>query len=163
MGDFYFFDFLEGWFFCWWVTAHWVSSKMTFSRDLPWAVMEYSTPGGKESMTFRSMSWIFSNSFSSFDNILSVIPGISSPISLNRLFPNDKDIMMGSFHFPLKISKASRKGKMRLAHSVWSGWQSVVFPFSTLLLTSPSLAVSSTERNFLDLRILFLQFEYLSI
>ena len=94
-----------------------LNSFTTFSSDLPCSVILYSTLGGKVSNTVRLISWLASKSFNSFDKLLSVIPGISFTICLNRLSPKDKEIMIGSFQRPYNVSRASLTGVIHSAHS----------------------------------------------
>src|SRR5690242_14398557 len=78
--------------------------------------MEYSTVTGTVSYTVRLMSWFISRSLNSFDNILSVMLGISFAICLKRLLPNDKEIIIGNFHLPLRTSSASLTGRIIEVH-----------------------------------------------
>lgn len=93
------------------------NSLITLCSDWPCGVMEYSTVGGKVSNMVRFTSWFSSSSLSSLESILSVMPCTSAEICLNRLGPKDSEIIIGSFHLPLRTSIASLTGCNSDRHS----------------------------------------------
>ena len=69
--------------------------------------MEYSTVGGNVSKTSLLINLFPSRLFNSLERVLSVMPGTSLDICLNRLLPPDSENKMSNFHLPSSASNAS--------------------------------------------------------
>src|SRR5690606_2195649 len=75
----------------------------------------------------RAISLFCSKSFSSFAKTFGVMPSMLFCMSVNRSFPTEIEIIIGNFHLPLMILKASLTGRTVFMHEVYFLFSIVIY------------------------------------